>query len=115
MQPRNVVPSAELESDLPEHANWDEPKRLMYAKTGRIRQGDTGIRVHIALPTQEFEQSTVKRSSDPAAMCSRLHIDGYLDAPLVCVTGAVRRGVGVPQNGVVALEHEPGVLVALCV
>jgi hypothetical protein len=60
LQPDNVMPSPELESDTPEHPNRNEPQRLMELDAGWIRQRDASVSVHIALPTQEVEQGRVE-------------------------------------------------------
>ena len=112
VQPRDVVPAVELETDPSVDADGDESERFMEPHARGIRQRDPGVRVHEPLSAQQLEEGSVERASDTAPMSPLVHVDGDLHAPLVRLPGAVGRGVGVCDELVVALEHEPGISAA---
>ena len=113
VQPHDVVPSIELESDLPIHADRFEPERSMQAHARRIRERNPRVGVDETLSPQQIEECEVERAADATPMEAMIDVHGHVDTPLIRLASPVRRRVGVTDDVPIGFEYEPWISVAL--
>src|SRR5439155_21586086 len=81
LEPPDVVPGPQLPAKPLLDSREPEAAGLVEADARRIRQGDPGKRLAVALAGQHVEQRPVERPPEAAAAAAVLQIDARLHRP----------------------------------
>ena len=84
-----------------------EAHRLVEADAGRVGERDGGVGVVVPHRPQARKQRSVERAANAQAAMALADVDRHVDGPLEGGALLVRRGVGVPEDGVTLCADQP--------
>ena len=108
LKPRNVVPRAELVTNVMIHAHECKAESAVHPFACGIRKRDPGVSVSKALKSKNLEEGRIKRSADSPSMSRAIYVRCDVDRPAISGALVMRVRVSVSDNISVNFTHEPG-------